>query len=141
MNVDRGPVPGSVITIDELWWTYYELGVVDRFLAKFVKIPLSVPFSLQAQKTSVYQTFANILQTFFTNILPNIFHKHFTKRFSNSMWILFFPSDMLNTIPNILFCLWIKMVFKVRVSAIWMNVFLGLSHVSMLLIFCVIFSC
>ena len=44
---------------------------------------------------------------------------------------------------NILLCLQLKMVFKVRVSVFLVSdsVFLGLSHIYVLLHFCVIFSC
>ena len=45
--------------------------------------------------------------------------------------------------PNILFCFKLKTIFKVKVSTILVNssVFLSLSHVCMLLNFCLIFSC
>ena len=56
------------------------------------------------------------------------------------------PSSLLKsqmTIPNLLFCLQLKMGFKVRVLAILVSdlVFLGLSHVYTSLNFCLIFSC
>ena len=52
------------------------------------------------------------------------------------------PSSQTTT-PNILFCLQLKMIFKMRVLANWVNysVFLGPSHVYMLLNFCLTFSC
>ena len=59
------------------------------------------------------------------------------------MSIAYLPFDVPDHYGNILFCLQLKMTFKVRVPAILASysVFMGLSCVYMLLNFCLFFPC